>query len=312
MTDDQAFLSALLERPEDEGALQVYADWLEERGDSRGAYLRLQSEFRKFRTDETRRRLIELYPHEHAAWTATLEQAGAIEANLTKFEFAWWGTEIEPARASASTYERFRYQDQPSLPVQLFDGSFSWLTASESRSSHDQASTWKAFCEEQRRRGLFVPREFERFMADSELPGRIQSCTDNYFELPPNATSELRGPSSEWDEGLFVGFYADSQYCLLWGILLPREPGRYAPILAGPPDVLFPDLDLANGDDEPVGKPVLAASQFEQFIFRWWIENEIWYATRWEESRWELTPMEQAYIDHLNRTYSNRSGSTGH
>jgi uncharacterized protein (TIGR02996 family) len=79
--DHKAFLSAILDNPRDDAALLVYADWLEERGDSRSTYLRTQAEFRKARTEELRRRLIQLYPHEHLAWTATLEQAGAIEAN---------------------------------------------------------------------------------------------------------------------------------------------------------------------------------------------------------------------------------------
>jgi len=95
---------------------------------------------------------------------------------------------------------------------------------------------------------------------------------------------------------------------VLWGILFPREPGRYAPILAGPPNALFPDFwrYAEEGEDYDPGKPVLAASAFEQFVFRWWIENEIWYATHWDDSLRSLTPLEQAYIDHLNRRYSDR------
>jgi uncharacterized protein (TIGR02996 family) len=306
--DHEAFLAAILENPRDDFALLVYADWLEERGDARSAYLRHQSEFRKSRTEELRRRLIQLYPHEHLAWTAILEQAGAVEANLTKFDFAWWGTGIGPARESGSTYERFQYHDQPPLPVETFEGTFAWLRESEPQSSWGAGPKWKAFCAEKRQQGYFVPDEFERFLSDKDLPERIKSCTDNYFEHPPDPTADDSAPSAEWEDGLFVSFYADSQYCVLWGILLPREPGRYAPILAGPPDALFPGIwgEAAEGEAYDPGEPVLAASQFEQFVFRWWIENEIWYATVWDDSRRPLTPMEQAYVDHLNRRYSDR------
>ena len=40
---DEAFLSAILASPEDDAPRLVYADWLEERRDPRGEYLRIQS-----------------------------------------------------------------------------------------------------------------------------------------------------------------------------------------------------------------------------------------------------------------------------
>lgn len=40
MTDDEAFLRAIVAAPADEAPRLVYADWLDERGDPRGAYLR--------------------------------------------------------------------------------------------------------------------------------------------------------------------------------------------------------------------------------------------------------------------------------
>jgi uncharacterized protein (TIGR02996 family) len=305
--EERAFVSAILANPQDETTLLVYADWLEERGDARAAYLRAQVEFRRSRTEDLRRRLIDLYPAEHPAWAATLEQAGAVEANLTNLEFAWWGTGIGPAREAGGTYERFRYHDQPPLPVETFDGTFAWVRESRPRSSYAQGPRWKTFCAEKRAAGYFVPSEFERFLSAEDLPARIRSCTDNYFVRPPDPTAAHSAPSAERDDGLLATFYADSQYCVLWAILLPREPGRYAPILAGPPESLFPGL--WGGAEEEAGdpeRPVLAASQFEPFVYRWWIENEIWYATVWDESRRALTPPEQAYLEHLNRGSSGR------
>jgi uncharacterized protein (TIGR02996 family) len=42
MSDDDAFLRAILVNPDDETCRLVYADWLEERGDGRGPFLRLE------------------------------------------------------------------------------------------------------------------------------------------------------------------------------------------------------------------------------------------------------------------------------
>jgi uncharacterized protein (TIGR02996 family) len=43
MNDDRAFIRAIMARPDDDTLRQVYADWLEERGDPRGEFLRLEA-----------------------------------------------------------------------------------------------------------------------------------------------------------------------------------------------------------------------------------------------------------------------------
>ncbi len=42
MKEEQGFLDALRENPDDNATRLIYADWLEERGDIRGEYLRLE------------------------------------------------------------------------------------------------------------------------------------------------------------------------------------------------------------------------------------------------------------------------------
>ena len=46
MSDEAGFLYALRENPGDDDTRLVYADWLEERGDPRGEYLRLEHQLR--------------------------------------------------------------------------------------------------------------------------------------------------------------------------------------------------------------------------------------------------------------------------
>lgn len=301
--DDQAFLAAILEDPRNDAKLLTYADWLESQGDGRAEFLREQVRYRRSPNEETRQRLITLYPSEHLPWTALLEQAGAIEANLTPYDFAWWGTGIGELRDTDATYERFEYQEQPPLPVETLNGEFQWLRSSEPQNSFASGAAWKAFCDQVRAEGYFVPPEFEAFMSDSDLPARVKSCTDNEFVDPPGTNDEYVTPTVVSDDGMLVMFYADSQFCVVWGILLPREPGRYAPILAGPPESLFPEDWGGDEYEDEVDKPVLAASQFEQFVYRLWIENEIWFATEWDDGLRPLNTTEQAYLDHLNSRY---------
>src|SRR5947209_5479870 len=44
MTHDDAFLRAIIEGPDDDDLRLVYADWLDERGDPRGEFIRVQVE----------------------------------------------------------------------------------------------------------------------------------------------------------------------------------------------------------------------------------------------------------------------------
>lgn len=79
MNDEKAFLTAILEQPDDDSKKLIYADWLEERGDARGEYLRLMTKVRRDRaiTPDQRQRhkvlsdeLAELRTQEVTALTA--------------------------------------------------------------------------------------------------------------------------------------------------------------------------------------------------------------------------------------------------
>jgi uncharacterized protein (TIGR02996 family) len=64
VTDDKGFLKAIQEAPDDDTTRLVYADWLEERDDLRGEYLRLHVQ-----TVAAIRRLAELQAAIDPAWT---------------------------------------------------------------------------------------------------------------------------------------------------------------------------------------------------------------------------------------------------
>src|ERR1700675_459464 len=65
MSDEKAFLTAILERPDDARKL-VYADWLEEQGDPRAEYLRLMMKVRQDRVVSPEQR------QRHQEWSAEL------------------------------------------------------------------------------------------------------------------------------------------------------------------------------------------------------------------------------------------------
>jgi uncharacterized protein (TIGR02996 family) len=59
MTHDDAFLQDILANPEDDTPRLIYADWLEERGDPRGEFIRVQCRLARMSADDKRRPRLE-------------------------------------------------------------------------------------------------------------------------------------------------------------------------------------------------------------------------------------------------------------
>jgi type IV pilus assembly protein PilB len=59
MTYDDAFLRAILENPDDDTPRLIYADWLEERGEARGEFIRIQCLLAEMPADDEQRSLLE-------------------------------------------------------------------------------------------------------------------------------------------------------------------------------------------------------------------------------------------------------------
>ena len=55
MTHDDAFLQDIIEHPDDDGLRLIYADYLDERGDPRGDFFRVQCRLAKLPEDDLRR-----------------------------------------------------------------------------------------------------------------------------------------------------------------------------------------------------------------------------------------------------------------
>ena len=113
--------------------------------------------------------------------------------------------------------------------------------------------------------------------------------------------------------GYHVGFYCDSQGVLLWDLYL-HPSGGHCVIACEPDDEDFEDLepeDLDPEDDEPAPstppRAWFVAPSFEAFVYRIWLENELWYFAHADFLRQQgrpvppLTPALQAYLSHYER-----------
>ncbi|HVK09257.1 MAG TPA: TIGR02996 domain-containing protein [Gemmataceae bacterium] len=74
VTDDEAFIRAIVSAPGDDAPRLVYADWLDERGDRRGAYLREETVWARDRSPSRWADLTAQAPDLDAVWVARISR----------------------------------------------------------------------------------------------------------------------------------------------------------------------------------------------------------------------------------------------
>ncbi len=92
MSDDKAFLDAILANPNDDETRLVYADWLEERGDPRAEFLRAETAAARMPEKDRRRapleqRMRELRPSLDAEWLALIDRTRIEGCSRLVFKF---------------------------------------------------------------------------------------------------------------------------------------------------------------------------------------------------------------------------------
>ncbi len=300
MTEEQSFIQAIRASPRDDVSRLVYADWLEERGDPAGEYLRLESALasapgRSRKAKELRARLQELRGRLKPSCLSVFEQPGLLRANLTPFPAGWWSVDLEGYREVEGTYGLFPYDSLPPLPEGLFQGDFRWLKGSRQRAPSKPHPSKKLdhLAAAAATLGLELPDEFGFLMSRSALRRRVRSCTDCFFNWPKRISESPGG-----EGGQLVRFYSDSQGCLHWYLYL--TPRGYSCVVASGGLFGGHEWDRAGvASDEPADEFWFCAPSFEEFVYRTWIENEIWFALSDELD--PLTPEEEAYVKHYRR-----------
>lgn len=217
-----------------------------------------------------------------------------------QFQSGWWGIDLAPYRPCDSTYRRYPYSSLP--PLLQPDESLSWLAQLDAgmapvtppRNPDYQRAARDALIAHAHTLGLALPPAFVRLISSPDLQARIPSCTACEFDL---ASVLLPCPGKE--NGYIATFLRDQQYTVLWYLYL--EPGGDQRILAFPGD-MEEDLDEAEEEGEEITVEEVAAQlrecapSFTSFIYRFWLENTIWFKLHSRASQ-PLTDAEQAYLD---------------
>jgi hypothetical protein len=138
--------------------------------------------------------------------------------------------------------------------------------------------------------GSSIPTAMVTFLTTPDLHGRVPTCTDCYLQLSPRL---IPGPEG----GRLIRFLNDSQCVLLWYVLLEKD--RHS-VVAAVPEWKADDDGRSELDDAMTPRDfVRCAASFEEFVFRFWIENTIWFA---EHRKQPLTELQQAYASAARRT----------
>jgi hypothetical protein len=153
--------------------------------------------------------------------------------------------------------------------------------------------------------GLTLPKAFLRLMASPALRDRIPSCTACYFDL-----SKKIVPCPGSEEGYVIRFLNDQQDVLSWYLYLTLQ-GEHCVLVspfeldkAANEEAEESDKGEAGKDREQVEKrrrsiianTLVCAPSFEAFIYRFWLENVLWFNLN--EAEGSLSEAQQQYLAH--------------
>ncbi len=137
--------------------------------------------------------------------------------------------------------------------------------------------------------GAVPPRSFATFVADQDLRARIRSCTACYLDL-----EEVVVPVD--DGGWLIHFLSDQQWVLHW--LLYVAPHKAEAVIVTDVPFGFRDDEAPARFDPTSGNAAVCAESFSEFVYRFWIENEIWYRATDPDDEPPLSDEQRAYAEH--------------
>ena len=218
----------------------------------------------------------------------------------SKVKKGWWGTELPGYREFGGTYALFPYEELPPIRANL-DDQFDWLrqqpvSAHSLRDGENRArgkpdlSRLRQFAREA---GVALPASVLSFLGDAELQARVGTCTNCYLDVGDFPIKALGG----MEEFLFH-FLSDSQWAGHWYVHVdPR--GEHAVFTSIEPFGFQQSEDAGSSGRRAIhiadDEIWYCAASFTEFIYRFWLENEIWFALA--DGARALSPAEQAYVD---------------
>ena len=185
------------------------------------------------------------------------------------------------------------YEALPSINHVEQNGTFSWLSglpAGDSaldfeRNNANVLVRLDQLSEQAATQKLQLPSPFTQFLSSPEIYRRVPTCTSCYLDL---STTLLDAPGAD---GKLIRFMNDQQCVLLWYLFL--RVGYEPSVVVAIPEWLDDSDDKGLDEAVRLTNLTMCAGTFEEFMFRFWLENTIWYSLY--EGR-VLTDFQYAYV----------------
>jgi hypothetical protein len=217
---------------------------------------------------------------------------------LQGFHVAGGGPTFRGFRGCPGTYG---FHDSPSAPIEReLDDELRWLRAeavvpeSLAADSHAPPPIRPATAEELSvlvgSRTAVLPASFRAFVAHDEPRRRVRSCTACYLDLGDYVVPTSNG------EGWLIHFLSDQQWVMHW-LLYFDGHGHEAVIATEVPFGFETDENPPGTFDGAAVGAAVCAESFSEFLYRFWIENEIWFALD-KPARRPLTTEQARYAEH--------------
>jgi hypothetical protein len=225
----------------------------------------------------------------------------------TPFPYGWFSFGLGRYRPCNSTYCHYPYAALPPIDEAQLDGTFGWLGPLDEQLDARMEiyrpavgerirlqTNLQNIVDEARELGLVMPPAFLRLMASTELQDRIPSCTACYFDLLDHIV-----PYPVDTDGYIIRFLNDQQSVLTWYLFaVPRSE----PCVVVSYGWLDDTAETSGLDDEGrqtvLRNTFICAPTFEAFIYRFWLENTIWFNLHDANT---LTPEQVRYLAHYRR-----------
>lgn len=231
------------------------------------------------------------------------------------FEYDWVTFGLGDIRPTKPTYSSSVYDLLPPIPKLAPD--CAWLPPLhptidaemedyrlDEKAKYEYARQLKTIEREAISLGIELPSTFLALARSFELQERIPSCTACYFDLPERI---IESPFRQGD--FILRFLNDQQVCVCWYIYLPTNAPHF--VISSSADYDEPFLDSIDFEASPklvqncMESTSIAAKSFDEFIYRFWIENVIWFKLN---EKIPMLELELDYIRHIAPDYTDPNG----
>lgn len=218
------------------------------------------------------------------------------DAESVRFSTGWCATDLGRFRPCDSTYEFYPLDSLPPLDAVGLDGGFEWL-GDGSTGPSEHAAHLAALERELATVGLAMPSDFAAFYSSGRLCSAFDevSVTGCWTDL----SAALRSPAEEGAR--LVRFMRDQQDCVIWYLYL--RPSGEAFVVCSHLELESVEAWSAGDRAEELreaaaGSLIRCADSFEEFAYRFVVENELWMQLNSAGTEGQLSPRLQAYADH--------------